>query len=180
VAGYDVRRMQPLLDRLRPIVGTTRWDRAGIPQKGWTCIRVTDLGEAVHRCDMCGKEEIRYMHTVTHPDFHVGDPPHVTRHLDVGCVCVMKMTEDYVGPKRREAFLRSRSRRRATWLTRKWRVSWSGNESITIAGLELGVCRGRSGWHFREHGNFSRESFATSEEAKLALFDVINPASVEP
>jgi hypothetical protein len=89
-----------------------RWDTAGVPHKGWTCVDVVDLradggpaGETDYAtCQMCGNEKIRYVHIMEHPD--------LDEHFDVGCVCAEKMSDDYEGPRRREARLRNRAARR--------------------------------------------------------------------
>lgn len=52
------------------------WNVEGVPHKGWKCIGVADLGEYVAadeeieyaQCEMCGKESIRYVHSMKHPD----------------------------------------------------------------------------------------------------------------
>ena len=100
-----------------------RWDQSGVPHKGWDCVDVVDLradgGPADETdyatCQMCGNEKIRYVHVMAHPD--------LAENLEVGCVCAEKMSNDYEGPRRREAKLRNRAVRRTRWLQRKWRVS---------------------------------------------------------
>ena len=73
-----------------------RWDKTGIPHKGWQHIGVEDLGEGIssgeeipyEHCEMCGNERIRYVHILKHPDF-----PHELR---VGCDCAEKLIIGYV------------------------------------------------------------------------------------
>jgi len=62
-------------------------------------------------CQMCGNEKIRYVYIMEHPN--------LDEHFEVGCVCAEKMSDDYEGPKRREAKLRNRTARRTRWLQRK-------------------------------------------------------------
>ena len=46
-----------------------RWEREGIPHKGWKEIGIEDLGEDLEsgddveyeQCEMCGQEKIRYV-----------------------------------------------------------------------------------------------------------------------
>ena len=148
----------------------TRWDQSGTPHKGWTCIDVEDLGEAgpieeggYANCEMCGNEKIRYVHVMIHTEF--------SGQRRVGCVCAGKMSDDYVGPERRERKLRNRAAQRAKWLTRKWRTSNKGNPHLNAAGMNLGVYQAGGGWKYRIDGDFSQGSYSTADQAKLALFD---------
>lgn len=145
------------------------WDVTGIPHKGWVCVDVTDLEPEDEReyasCEMCGKERIRYVHTMTHDDH--GD-------LDVGCVCAEKMSDDYVNPKRQEQKLRNRAARKAKWLKRKWRTSAKGNSFINADGHNLVVFPNKfdpEKWSFGIDRNFSRRKYASEAAAKLAMFD---------
>jgi hypothetical protein len=145
------------------------WAKAGVPHKGWTSDYVTDIEDATHTCEMCGKEQIRYVHALSHPDHHS---------LDVGCICAERMTEDYFGPKDREATLKNRTARRSKWLTRRWRVSAKGNEFINVNGRNLGVIpdsRG-FGWRYRIEDSFSAKRYESSDLAKLAMFDALYPS----
>jgi len=38
------------------------WDQPGIPHKGWYCNDVIDLEVPRERCQMCGREDLRYVH----------------------------------------------------------------------------------------------------------------------
>jgi len=149
-----------------------RWDKVGIPHKGWTCIDVVDLrGDgsdadetSYETCQMCGHEKIRFVHVMEHTDQEDS--------LRVGCVCAEKMSGDYVGPKQREAKLRNRAARRTRWLQRKWRVSAKGNSFMNVDGYNLGVHMNQSKrWGYRIDSRFGMKTFATKDEAKLALFD---------
>lgn len=67
---------------------------------------------------MCGDEKIRYAHILEHPD--------LDENFEVGYVCAEKMSDDYEGPRRRDARLRNRSARRTRWLQHTWRSSAEG------------------------------------------------------
>jgi hypothetical protein len=62
------------------------WDQKSLPHKGWDCINVEDLQEATHTCQMCGKEEIRHVFHLEHPEGHS---------VAVGCECAGHLTEQY-------------------------------------------------------------------------------------
>jgi hypothetical protein len=98
--------------------------------------------------------------------------PDVEEALDVGCVCAEKMSDDYDGPKRREARLRNRSSRRTRWLHRKWRVSAKGNNFLNVDGRNLVVYPTKTGrWGYKIGDRFGPKTYPTVREAKLALFD---------
>jgi hypothetical protein len=140
------------------------WDQPGVPHKGWTAVDVEDLGpdeddRAI--CQMCRKEQIRYVHHMTHQGY--GD-------LAVGCICAGKMTGDYVGAKERERVVRNLGKRRENWLKRKWRISGKGNQYLNILGHNVGVNRQGQGWVGRVDGWFSQR-VPTEAAAKLKAFE---------
>jgi hypothetical protein len=144
------------------------WNQAGVPHRGWTCIDVEDLEEPTATCEMCGKEEIRFVHVMEHRER--------TEPLRVGCICAEKMSEDYVNPRRREEALKNRARRRGNWLKRKWRISRNGNPFLNVDGVNVTVFtyKGRRAgkWGFKVADTFGDEAFGQIEEAKLAAFDL--------
>lgn len=143
------------------------WDQSGIPHKGWYCVDVIDLGDPSEKCQMCGKEDIRYVHIMGHEDYGI--------ELHVGCVCAEKMSGDYQGPREREKKLRNRAARKIKWLTRKWRVSAKGNHFLNIEDHNLSVFPTKYGkWGYRIDSEFGKNYFKTQEEAKLALFNDFN------
>jgi hypothetical protein len=149
-----------------------RWNQLGIPHRGWACIDVHDLGAPTGTCEMCNREEIRFVHEIRHPDWENA--------LNVGCVCVEKMSGDYVAPRRREAELRKRASRRARWLTRKWRVSEKGSEYLNVDGANITIfcyrCGPKKGlWGYKVDDSFSRRAFISAAAAKLAAFDALYP-----
>lgn len=150
----------------------SKWNAVGLPHKGWVCIDVIDLradGDSVDDteyaiCQMCGNEKIRFVHVMTHPE--------QDENIEVGCVCAEKMSEDYIGPRHRETKLRNRAARRTRWLQRTWRRSTRGNCFLNLQGINLVVYGTRANrWGYKIGGRFSVKTYATENEAKLALFD---------
>lgn len=151
------------------------WDTPGVPHKGWRCVDSEDVrsdGQSVEdtsyeTCEMCGQEQIRYVHLMEHDDYPVP--------LRVGCICAGKMTEDYGGTKRREARLRNRATRKTRWLRRKWKCSQKGNPYLNVQGHNLTVFRDRfkpGFWKYCiDRRRFSQSSHQSEQAAKLALFD---------
>lgn len=145
-----------------------RWDQAGIPHRGWTCVDVEDLGHAEGVREMCGRETIRYVHYMQHDEYE--------GRLAVGCVCAEKMSGDYTGPRMRENALRRRASRRGKWLTRKWRQSEKGNFVLRTGGHKIVVFAGQKAynlgmWSYCIDSAFSQRYYGSVEDAKLAAFD---------
>lgn len=92
---------------------TGKWSQAGVPRKGWTCVGSTDLGKGQEKaiCEMCERQEIRYVQHMTHPDYAIG--------LDVGTDCAGRMEENYSAATKRELATKQIS----AWLKRSWKQS---------------------------------------------------------
>ena len=149
-----------------------KWSQSGIPHKGWSCSSVEDLGSPEAVCEMCETQEIRYVHYMAHPD--------ISFELGVGCVCAEKMEDDYEGPRKREASLKSAARRKSNWLSRKWSTSGKGNSYLNTDGLNITVFRRDDGdWSARITNRLTsqietaRKKYKSEDEAKLAAFDAM-------
>jgi hypothetical protein len=88
----------------RRVVDHGNWAKKGVPHKGWIDLYVTDHEDQTFTCEMCKTALVRYVHTMEHPDY--------PEQLQVGCVCAENMSDDYVGPKRREDEVRNAAKRR--------------------------------------------------------------------
>jgi hypothetical protein len=148
------------------------WDRPGIPHKGWRCIGCHDLGGPTGICEMCGKESIRYEHYMVHHDYKDT--------LTCGCVCAEQMENDPLRPKLRESRMKSKAGRRSRWIQRKWRISAGGNAFVNVKGHNIIIFQFKKGasigkWGYRinrgDEGEFGKEIFETSDEAKLGAFE---------
>ncbi|MBL8812122.1 MAG: hypothetical protein JNM43_18305 [Planctomycetaceae bacterium] len=153
---------------------TGLWSQADVPHRGWHCVGVEDIrpdGQPEDEteyatCQMCGNERIRFVHMMEHPEFD--------RVVEAGCVCAEKMSGDYVNPRLQEGRLRKKASRKARWLRRKWRTSHKGNHYLNVDGMNLVVFPAKfkpGRWCFRVDGDFSRSTYASHDEAKLALFE---------
>lgn len=147
-----------------------KWSTIGVPQRGWTCEGVEDLGAPDAICEMCETQEIRYVHTMSHPEYDEA--------LSVGCVCAEKMENDYVRPRQRERALRNAASRRKRWLLRRWHKSNAEKSHITADGLDITIQQNSDGsWGGRISERATnryvnaRRSYPTEEAAKLAAFD---------
>lgn len=149
------------------------WSQAGFPHKGWTANTVIDLREdegvsfdAYESCEACGREHIRFVHVLAHDNY-----PELIR---VGCICAEKLTDDYVGPRKRERELRNHAARRERFLSRKWKTSRKGHLWIRLDGVHVGVIPTPDG-KFRVWigERFGRLSYDSLRAAQLRIFDVV-------
>lgn len=115
-----------------------------LPRSGWTLADVQDLGKALHRCDYCENEHVRYVHTLTHDE---------AASIRVGCVCAEKLTGDEKTPKEREDVLRGRAKRMLTWLD--WRMWTTTDDEHRRRGRQLHwdfefiAYRAADGWRWK-------------------------------
>ncbi|MBO9616015.1 MAG: hypothetical protein J7619_25200 [Dyadobacter sp.] len=146
------------------------WSTAGIPHKGWEYETVIDLkeeGEDYETCMMCGKEEIRYVHIVSHDE--------VAETYRVGCVCAEKMTSDYVNPKERQRKLENRAKRKENWKYKEWKQSQKGNQYFKFEGHLLLIYTDKRSGKFRckIDETFGSKSYNYVSEAKAGIFEKI-------
>jgi hypothetical protein len=154
-----------------------KWDDPAVPHHGWTCVHVEDLEKPSATCEMCGIREIRYVHTMEHPDY-----PDT---LQVGCVCAEKMEGDPEGPRQRERRLQQLAKRRLNWPHRRWLPSYDkwkdfdGAYYINTEGYHLRVFPQGSGWKILVRHNETRaeqvgkRDYLSEGEAKIAALDAL-------
>lgn len=158
----------------------TRWNKEGLPHKGWEYVDVVDLAEYTEpgdpipyeKCEMCGNENIRYAHIMRHPD--------LDGEIHVGCVCAEKMTDDYVNPQMRETALKNRIKRLKSFNKVPWNVNASKGsyskrykgECITIMKSKYGnwgvFFAGHRIWKHDGHKIFSKEE---AERVAFLIFE---------
>lgn len=161
-----------------------RWNKSDIPQKGWEYIGMEDLGDNVYpgdsipyeQCEMCGKEKIRYVHLLRHPDY-IGE-------IRVGCECASKMTMDYVTPGEQERNLRNRANRRKNFMRQEWhRKPETGNYTMRYKGDQITIAKSKRGsswgvvfkgkWQWDYHGK-KITNFDTARVVAFNLFDELH------
>ena len=145
------------------------WKRDDVPHDGWECTGIVDLGGPAGVCRMCGRQIIRYVHVMRHPD--------MTRTVGAGCVCAGRMEGDPEAAKAREAAFKNRAARRETFLKTPLRRSRNGNEYLKYRGESVTLLedRFRPGmWKHVLRGQYST-GYPTKEEALAAAFDALDP-----
>lgn len=162
------------------------WDKKGIPQKGWTCVDMIDLGEDAEdmdfdarkaelyeQCEMCSQEGIRYVHIMEHPRYE--------DQLRVGCMCAEKMESDYAAPREREKYLKNRHNRKMNFLKREWEGRANGNMVLKYKGKYITIMPSkynRFDYGVAYDGNFiwkyQGKRIKDIRTAKLVAFDIFD------
>ena len=142
------------------------WEREDVPKSGWECVGVTDLGEPIGVCEMCGHQIIRYVHHMVHPNYH---------QLDVGCICAGKMEGNIERAKKREADYKNKEARRSTFKNRKWKTSKNGNSFLKVKEhlIVLYYNDKYKNWKYSLDNEFCVEVYKTKEAAMDAAFEAL-------
>jgi hypothetical protein len=154
------------------------WRTPGIPHKGWICIGMIDLKEddpeaELETCEMCGKEGIRYVHIMEHPQY-----PQTVR---AGRVCAENMENDYTTPGQRERDLLNRYNRKITFLKREWQRRQNGNYVLRFKGEYLTIMPNKFNKNYfgvvyggQSIWNFKGRKISDLMTAKMAAFDIFD------
>ena len=142
------------------------WKRDDVPKSGWVCTGITDLGEPVGVCEMCGHQIIRYVHHMVHPNF---------RSLGVGCVCAGKMEGNIEQAKKREQDFKSKEARRENFKNRHWKTSKNSNSYLKIKDHLVVLYHNKklNNWKYSLDNQFCPEVYPTREEAIDAAFEAL-------
>ena len=142
------------------------WKRDDVPKTGWVCTGVTDLGEPVGVCEMCGHQILRYVHHMEHPAY---------RSLNVGCICAGKMEGNIEQAKKREQDFKNKQARKENFKNRQWRTSRNSNSYIKIKDhlVVLYYNQKYDNWKYSLDNVFCQEVFATRDAAMDAAFDAL-------
>ncbi len=142
------------------------WKRDDVPKTGWVCTGVTDLGEPVGVCEMCGHQIIRYVHHMYHPNFGS---------LDVGCICAGKMEGNIEQAKKREQDFKSKEARKENFKNRQWKTSKNSNSYIKIKDHLVVLYHNKKydTWKYSLDNVFCPEIYPTREEAMDAAFEAL-------
>ena len=142
------------------------WKRDDVPKSGWVCTGITDLGEPVGVCEMCGHQIIRYVHHMVHPNF---------RSLGVGCICAGKMEGNIEQAKKREQDFKSKESRRENFKNRHWKTSKNSNSYLKIKEHLVVLYHNKqyNNWKYSLDNQFCPEIYAPREEAIDAAFEAL-------
>ena len=142
------------------------WRRDDVPKTGWVCTGVTDLGEPVGVCEMCGHQIIRYVHHMYHPNY---------RSLGVGCICAGKMEGNIDRAKKREQDFKNKQSRKDSFKNRQWKTSKNSNSYIKIKDHLVVLYHNKmyNNWKYSLDNTFCLEVYSSREEAMDAAFEAL-------
>ena len=142
------------------------WKRDDVPKTGWVCTGITDLGEPVGVCEMCGHQIIRYVHHMYHPNFGS---------LGVGCICAGKMEGNIEQAKKREQDFKSKESRKENFKNRQWKTSKNSNSYLKIKDHLVVLYHNKkyNTWKYSLDNVFCPEIYPTREEAMDAAFEAL-------
>ena len=155
-----------------------RWDRPGVPHKGWTEVGCIDIREDAFDdedieyeiCEMCNNERIRYVHILRHPQFD-GE-------IRVGCICACKMTGDSDTAPEQERKIRNRSARRRNFLKQEWEKNYKGNYVLRYKGRHITAISRNGAYGFVCDGNwvwkYRGRRIMDLDTLKMAAFDAFD------
>lgn len=139
------------------------WNKKSIPHKGWINRGCEDLEEATHICDMCGKEEIRYVHSMYHPE--------APKYFRVGKVCAENLTNDYVtaGKQLKEML------KQTNWISQNWKkdelYDYEEKNFNSIYGrVTVGVFKVNGMYQYHIDDFIFSVTFKTKTEAKRFVY----------
>jgi hypothetical protein len=148
-----------------------KWNRDDVPKRGWSCVSVEDLDGPYETCAMCEVQQIRFVHTMSHPEY--------PETLDCGCICAGHMEGNPYAARARETTMRNRAERKDRWLDRQWRRSKQGNAFIKTDGYLMVIYPRDAHWAFHIKnidsgvGFASRRPLENETAAKLRAFDAL-------
>jgi hypothetical protein len=141
------------------------------PDAGWRWVDVKDLDELDGTCERCGLP-LRYVHRLEHRAYPLL--------LETCLPCGERMTDTKRAELREaEAFLRSETEQRISWLRRRWRrtrrkqnfsILTDDATRVVIFRYRFGQRGGR--WGVTVGGQFGEGVFETAEQAKVAAFEM--------
>ncbi|MBR6676322.1 MAG: UvrD-helicase domain-containing protein [Clostridia bacterium] len=144
-----------------------RINNEGSSQKSdWRCTGVSDLGAPMGLCQICKRQNIRYVHHMTHP---------TEESIDVGCICAGRLEGDVEGAKHREASFKNRESRRESFMSREWKRSKNNNIYLKIKDTLIVLYQSEKSrkWKYSLDNVFCADSFSSKEEAMSAAFDAL-------
>lgn len=101
----------------------------GAPLKDWRCAALSDEESASFKCELCGCENVRYVHIMEHDEYF--------EKLYVGCVCAGIMEDNILDAKNRERKMKNRAGRKRNFIKRKWNMTRFGEHHLKYRGKDV-------------------------------------------
>jgi len=140
------------------------WNNPGVPHTGWLIAgNAVDGGSPIHRCEMCNKPDIRYLHPVTHPDY--GD-------LTVGSECAEKMTADARAKYERQNLEKTKNKLKH-FSDKGWKKIANDLWRRDYHGYTVSIIYVNGFYRYSIFSNLRPWHFKTMDQAKQASFEYI-------
>lgn len=148
------------------------WNQQNIPHKGWTLIDFYSHDYPVHKCEMCGQEDIVNVFVMQHKTEDI--------RFEVGCVCAEKMLNDYVNPKKYQSTFIKWKKRKENWPNLKWYRTVKGNIDIKKDGNHVVIFTNNNidGFKLIINKQFGKGIYKNIYEAKMAAFYYLYPLNL--
>lgn len=140
-----------------------------MPRNGWNCIGVSDLGDLVGACELCGTG-IRYVYAVEHVAWGA---------LAVGTVCCDHLTQTSEASDYHEEYIRLINARKRFVGSKRWKISQDGSQFIYQDGIRVEVREGNDGFFISMNGTSGKKRFETLVEAKIIIFDLFQSGEAQ-
>ena len=135
----------------------------GFPHKGWFFVDCEDVEDCREICEACGRQEIRYVHILKHPNFF--------REIRVGSECARNLCEGY-----NSAEIERLTKQKYNFIKSKcWKTSKKGNPTIRKNNYRVTITH-TFNWNFVISSAYLPKeiwgnNFTTEIIAKKAAFD---------
>lgn len=141
------------------------------PLDNWRCVGLIDGEDAYFKCELCGYENVRYIHVMEHDEYF--------EKLYVGCICAGVMEGDILAAEGRDRKMKNRSKRKMNFPNRKWKIARSGACYVKYRGQYVFInerngkyncsCNGRRTWLYHD------KPIVDFLSACYAAFDLADP-----
>lgn len=152
---------------------TRFWNKQGLPHKGWIHLGVTDMENAEYRCQMCDKEEIRFLHKMYHPE--------LPDYYEVGCVCAGHMTDPYQALEQ-EKIIRKKSMSKKRFMKDNWNTLPIDNQNDytykSVRNKIYGVFAIKDKWHYNVETVISEQGYNNKEDAMENLYKILQKIKI--
>jgi hypothetical protein len=152
-----------------PIANRERWPD-GFPHREWNYQSIDDHGSADHRCQYCKKQQVRYVHELSHTDW--------PESIYVGCDCAEKLTGTNESNEwEREA--RKRAARKKTFIMGGWNVAQYGGLWKKHKGAHVMVARNGPQWKVWIDRYKYEANFESEDAAKTFAYSILDKPVAE-
>ena len=141
------------------------------PLENWRCVKLIDGEDADFECELCGYENVRYIHVMEHDEYF--------EKLYVGCICAGIMEGNILAAQECDRKMKNRSKRKQNFPNWKWKIARNGAYYVEYRGRCVFIyryngkydcyCNGRRTWLYHD------KPITDFLSACYAAFDLVDP-----